>query len=79
METNRNKAHNLALGVLKHKLGRAVMPIDFLTYNDILSETTTNILALLDNGLEVTLDQLIDSLQDETSGGAPGPPPQNGI
>ena len=77
MDPIKVQANALALNVLKHQLGRAVMPIDFLLHSRIISETTDNIANLLKQGFPVTLAGLIEALNDpdETCGGGSGPPP----
>jgi hypothetical protein len=78
---NHIKAYTLSLRVLEHRLGRTIKPMDLLLYSGAILDTTANVLCLLDSGHEVTLQALIDALEnpDATSGGAPGPPPQNGM
>jgi len=78
MDPIKTQAHALALDVLKHRLGRAVMPIDFLLHSKTITETADNIANLIKQGIPVTLAGLIEASNDcgdETCGGGSGPPP----
>jgi len=74
MEANKGKAFKLAIEYVEHRLGRPLVPLDFILHSETISETAAKIVELLDSGIDVTLEDMIDQ-SDETSGGADGPPP----
>jgi hypothetical protein len=78
MDPIKTQANALALDVLKHRLGRAVMPFDFLLHSRTISETADNIANLIKQGIPVTLAGLIEALDEcnETCGGGDGPRPE---
>lgn len=76
MDVNKSKAHELALGVLVHRLGRKLTPLDFIVHTETILETTERIIDLMTQGIVVTLETLIEALDDNgTCGGGGGPPP----
>lgn len=77
MDANKAKAHELALALLVHRLGRKLTPLDFITYTETILETTERIIDLMNQGIVVTVEMLIEALDDNdgTCGGGEGPPP----
>lgn len=78
MDANKAKAHELALALLVHRLGRKLTPLDFITYTETILETTERIIDLMNQGIVVTVEMLIEALDDDgTCGGGGGPPPSD--
>jgi hypothetical protein len=75
IEANKVKAYKLALEYIEHRLGRSLVPMDFIVCSEAISETAEKVVDLLNQGIDVTLDDMIHDT-DKTSGGADGPPPK---